>query len=146
MKKIKMFLLIAVMAGIALAHDSAPVVPPGVEVPYDPNMASSPVVGAFRVYAGRTYNYILDVIEEQGEPITVTADLVTIGTISSQQVEGTTELEYKVHYSFSPTPAQRGINKAEFTVKDEFGNETKVTNFFNVVVNTAPIVHGCRAF
>lgn len=130
-----------IMAGISVGiYQPVPIVKPN-GVQFDPNATPYDIYCAEYIWVGRNFHHQFYFTEPEGEPITVTATLVTITGITQEVLLGGA-IRYKVEYDFMPITS--GVFYPVFTASDTFVNTVHASIALNAKQNTAPVPGGCR--
>lgn len=125
-----------------LIVNPAPVVPPD-GVSFDPNDMPSPVMGVYEVYVNESISGQIDVVEPEGETVTVASEGGLILIPDSQVALESPAIKYI--YNWSYTPSVVGVYAFNVKVRDLSGNEDNRTIVFGVLKkNQPPVITGCR--
>jgi hypothetical protein len=144
-KKVIIILFLSTMI-FGYTPTPAPIPPAGTPPQFDVNHVPAPM-GYFVVYVGTTKTGTFDIVEPDGEAITVTADTITIGTHTSAL--DTTDpngvaMKYVYSWSYKPATADIGVHYVNIVASDLQAATTARTLVLRVKQNAAPIFTGCR--
>jgi hypothetical protein len=149
MRKLLIVAVVLIFAVMSLGYTPAPapVVPPGQPPLFDPNLAASPVMGCFVVYVGTTKNGQLDIVEPEGESVTIETSRITIGTFTTvldPADPGGLAKKYTYNWTYKPAAIDVGTHYVNVITKDVQGNQSARTIVLIVKQNAAPVPTGCR--
>jgi hypothetical protein len=131
--------LFFITLGLA-SYEPAPVIEPD-GVAFEPNEAPSAVMAAYSVYAGQTISGEIDVADEDGDQVWVSAEKL----IFRDGIQNTIDPNlWTFVWSWSPGQADEGINYIEIIATDAQGATDSRTIVIDVIVNHPPVIPGCR--
>lgn len=146
LKKLFLILFLSTMI-FGYTPTPAPVVPPGRPPQFDPNAAPSPVMGYFVVYTGQVKNGQFDIVEPDGEIVTIQTDTITMGThtsaVDTNDPNGIA-MKYTYDWSYRPAAIDVGTHYVNVIAIDTQGNPAARTIVLIVKQNAAPVFTGCR--
>lgn len=135
-------LLITFGSGIA-SHLPAPtVIPDGVA--FDPNQATYRVIGAFSGYHDNTIIKMLEIVEPDGDAITIDANGINLSAPLEKNLEDGAK---QYIYTWTALLEFPGISFIDVKVTDSkglFDENSCGTIVLECKVNHAPIITGCR--
>jgi hypothetical protein len=149
MRKLLIVAVVLIFAVMSLGYTPtpAPVVPPGSPPQFDPAAAQSAVMGYFVVYIGSTKSGQFDIVEPDGEDVTVQAATITIGQRTA--VKDTADpngvaMKYVYNWTYKPAVIDIGLHYVNVIAIDSQSAQTARTIVLRVKQNATPVFTSCR--
>ena len=127
----------------------APIIQPGEPFIFDPNQCPSPPMRALVIPPGFTYVGELDVYDGDGDPVTISANKITVALQPKTSVKDPNDVLglavlHTFDWSWTPTLVDVGIHYIDIGISDPHEPGQSRTIVLLIKINQPPVIISCR--